>query len=153
MGLRRNHETPRDRYLSPAEILRLNEALDAHPERTSADAIKLMLLTGARRGEVLSAMWDQFDLDAGVWIKPSAHTKQRREHRVPLSAPAIALLRERRHTAVGELVFPGSNPKQPLTDVKRTWLAICRAANLASEVEKRTRDGAVVVGSDGNLLR
>ena len=34
------------------------------------------MLTGARRSEVLTARWDMFDLDAGVWMKPSAHTKQ-----------------------------------------------------------------------------
>ena len=43
------------------------------------------------RGEVLSARWDMFDLDNGIWVKPSAHAKQRKEHRVPLSAPAVQL--------------------------------------------------------------
>lgn len=67
----------------------MSEALATHPEKTSANAIRLLMLTGARRGEVLGARWDMFDLDAGVWVKPSAHTKQRTEHRVPLSAPAV----------------------------------------------------------------
>ena len=42
--------------------------MNAHSERTSVNAIRLMLLTGARRGEVLGARWDMFDLDTGVWI-------------------------------------------------------------------------------------
>ena len=50
--------------------MRLSEALAAHPEQTSANAIKLLMLTGARRGEVLRARWDMFDLEAGVWVKP-----------------------------------------------------------------------------------
>ncbi len=86
--MRRNQEEKRARYLSSGELIKLSEALAGHPEKASVDAVKLLLLTGARRGEVLSARWDMFDLDAGVWTKPSAHTKQRKDHRVPLSIPA-----------------------------------------------------------------
>ena len=88
-GVHRNHEEKRARYLSGTQVMQLSEALAAHPEKTSANAIKLLMLTGARRGEVLGARWEMFDLEAGVWVKPSAHTKQRQPHRVPLSAPAI----------------------------------------------------------------
>ena len=88
-----------------------------------------MLLTGARRGEVLGATWSMFDLEHGIWIKPSAHTKQRREHRVPISAAAIDLLRRLLVTATGAYVFPGRNGA-PLTDVKRTWQAVRSEAGL-----------------------
>ncbi|WP_369807122.1 tyrosine-type recombinase/integrase [Ancylobacter radicis] len=90
-GFARNAEAPRDRYLSSNEIGRLSAALDTHPNRRAADAVRLILLTGARRGEVLCARWDQFDLEAAVWIKPAATTKQRRLHRAPISASAAAL--------------------------------------------------------------
>ena len=63
-GVDRAEEQPRQRYLSEDEIARFVAVLDAHPERVSANAIKLLLLTGARRTEVLSATWDQFDLAA-----------------------------------------------------------------------------------------
>jgi integrase len=129
-GVHRNHEEKRARYLSRDEILRLSDALSVHPNRTSANAIRLMMLTGARRGEVLGARWDMFDLEAGIWIKPSSHTKQRAEHRVPLSAAAIELLKEMQAQATGPYVFPGS-AQSPLTDVKRTWLSVCRQAGLA----------------------
>ena len=56
--------------------------------------MRLLLLTGARRGELLAARWADFDLDAGVWIKPGATTKQKTTHRVPLSAAACQLLAE-----------------------------------------------------------
>lgn len=147
-GVHRNHEERRARYLSPTEILRLSDALSAHPERVSATAIRLMMPTGARRGEVLGARWDIFDLDAGVWIKPSSHTKQRREHRVALSAAAVALLTEMRECASSPYVFPGADGK-PLTDVKRTWLAVCRRAGLAEQGQKRTKSGALVKATDG----
>jgi integrase len=150
-GVHRNHEEKRTRYLSAAEILRLSEALAAHPERNSANAIRLLMLTGARRAEVLGARWDMFDLVAGVWVKPSAHTKQRREHRVPLSAAAIELLREIQAQATNPYVFPGVDGKA-LTDIKRSWLAVCRTAGLTEQGPRRARNGKIVIGKDGQPL-
>jgi integrase len=54
-----------------------------------------------------------FDLDTGVWVKPSAHTKQRREHRVPLSAAAIELLKQLKQDAATPYVFPGASGDRP----------------------------------------
>jgi integrase len=159
-GVHRNSEVKRARYLSAAEVMKLSEALAAHPEKTSANAIKLLMLTGARRGEVLGARWDMFDLDVGVWVKPSAHTKQRKEHRVPLSAPTVQLLTEilinakakalAEGCSVSPYVFPGHDGK-PVTDIKRTWLSVCRKAGLAEQVEKRAR-GSRVVRTDKGVL-
>jgi integrase len=136
-GIERAHEEKRERFLSPAEIVRLAAALAAHPEKTSANAIRLLLLTGARRGEVLSATWKQFDMAAGAWVKPSSHTKQKREHRVPLSAPALALIADiRRDVAPAcPYVFPSAKTSkgggfEPLTEIKRTWSSVCETASL-----------------------
>jgi integrase len=129
-GVRRNPEHKRTRYLSQQELARLSTALAEHPEGVSANAIRFLMMTGARRGEVLNARWDQFDLEAGVWVKPSAHTKQRKEHRVPLSAPALVLLSGMKQISQGPFVFPGKALDQPLTDIKRTWVSVCRKANV-----------------------
>jgi integrase len=129
-GQLRNPEEKRQRYLSPEELSRLSTALAAHHEPVSADAIRMLMLTGARKSEVLGATWEMFDLDAGVWTKPSAHTKQRKEHRVPVSANALTLLKRIRETAEGPYVFPGKGGYQPLTDVKRSWAAVCKAADI-----------------------
>jgi integrase len=150
-GVHRNHEERRARYLLGPEIIRLSEALGEHPERTSANAIRMLMLTGARRGEVLGARWDNFNLNTGIWIKPSAQTKQRTEHRVPLSAPAIELLKSIKGAATSPYVFPGAEG-QPLTDVKRTWLAVCRKAGLAEQVAKRSRSGKIVRDKNGRPL-
>jgi len=83
-GIEKNLEQPRERYLSADELSRLSEVLADHANREAADAIRLLLLTGARRNEVLSATWAQFDLTNGTWTKPSSHTKQKRLHHVPL---------------------------------------------------------------------
>lgn len=128
-GVQRNPEEGRERYLTREEVGRLTAALSAHRERASATAIRLMLLTGCRRGEALTARWAEFDLAAGVWIKPSAHTKQRKMHRVPLSDSVVTLLREWRSAQGGEFLFP-SRDGRPLTDVKRTWEGVRRATGL-----------------------
>jgi integrase len=82
-GIERVPEHKRERFLSPMEIVRLGEALAAHPEKTSANVVRLLLLTGARRGEVLAACWPQIDFTQGAWTKPAATTKQKKEHRIP----------------------------------------------------------------------
>ena len=65
------------RYLSGAELARLTAALAELRDQGAANAVRLLLLTGARRGELLAARWADFDLDAGVWVKPGATTKQK----------------------------------------------------------------------------
>lgn len=129
-GIEKFHEAKRERYLSPVEIARLVAALDDSPHKTAANVVRLLLLTGARRGEVLKATWDQFNLDTGVWIKPSAHTKTKKEHRVPLSPPAVELLARLHKGKQDEFVFPGKKPGAPLTEVKRPWADFCKAAEL-----------------------
>ena len=129
-GVERYPEERRTRHLSPAELARLSVALAGYPNPTAANAIRFLLLTGARKGEALAATWDQLDLERGIWTKPSAHTKQKREHRVPLNAAALALLADQRTRATGDHVFPGRKAGQPLDDLQAAWAAITRAAGL-----------------------
>jgi integrase len=85
------------------------EGLDAYGRTSAADCIRLILLTGCRPGEAMLATWSQLDAQPGFWIKPSSHTKQRREHRLPLGAPALQLLADIRGRR-GEVV-PGDYRK------------------------------------------
>lgn len=161
IGVRRNPEEKRHRYLNKSEIMALVAALDAHHEGMSADAIKLLMLTGARRGEVLGATWEMFDLDEGVWVKPSSHTKQRKMHRVPLSAPAVRLLQQIKlaaqrqadanGVALSPFVFPSAKGGS-LVEIKRTWVSVCRKAGLCEEVQKRGRDGKPVNDKSGKPI-
>lgn len=102
---------------------------------------------------MLSAQWDQIDQAAGAWTKPSASTKQGREHRVPLSKAALTLLAEMRAAAdpACPWLFPGANPDAPLVEIKRTWLAVCVKAGLAKQVAKLV-DGKPVKDKDGKLV-
>ena len=130
-GIERNPENKRSRYLSADELGRLTAVLAEHPDQQSANIIRLLLLTGARRGEVLGARWEHFDLEEGVWTKPGATTKQKTEHRVPLSAPARQLLVQLRADADddAEFVFPGRLGGHRV-DLKKPWPKICKAARL-----------------------
>lgn len=132
-GIPKFGEEKRDRWLNDDELGRLFAALDNSPNLRSAMAIRLLILTGARKGEVLSATWEQFNFERGVWTKPSAHTKQKRTEYVPLSTAAIELLREwRNKVRVGSpYLFPGDAKDKPLQEIKKAWAAICEEAGLA----------------------
>jgi integrase len=134
-GIERNHEERRYRYLTGDELRRLTEALATHSSQQAANAVRLLLLTGARRGEVLGASWDQFDLEAGIWTKPSSHVKQKREHRIPISAPARQLLAEikadaKRRGEATPYVFPSRTGDGHLVDIKESWRGLCKAAGI-----------------------
>jgi integrase len=131
-GITRNAEHQRKRYLSPDELARLTAALNAHDDQDCADVFRLLLLTGARRGEVLTCEWGHIDLAAGLWVKPYGLTKQKAEHRLPLNAQARALLARRHERRNGSrYVFPGRDAGKPRADVKLAWRQICKAAGLA----------------------
>jgi integrase len=77
-----------------------------------ARALELVALTATRSGEVRGATWKEFDLEGGVWVIPAERMKAGREHRVPLSDAALALLSNQRQQAGCELVFPGTKGQQ-----------------------------------------
>ena len=82
---------------------------------TAARALEFCILTATRSGEALAARWDEFDLDAKIWTVPPARTKTAREHRIPLSDRALAIVREMEAGRTGDYVFPGQRPARPLS--------------------------------------
>jgi integrase len=70
-----------------------------------ARALELAILTATRTGEVLGARWNEIDLGAKVWTIPAARMKAGREHRVPLSEAALAILKDL--PRMNEWLFPG----------------------------------------------
>ena len=125
----RNREFGRRRYLSAPEIVRLSEALSRCQSQTAADVLRLLLLTGARSREVRGMQWEEVDLDAGVWRKPAASTKDRRPHEVPLGAAALELLVKMRPRVPQGPVFPGTKGAAVL-DIRSTWRRVLRDAGL-----------------------
>jgi integrase len=83
---------------------------------TASVALEFTLLTAGRSGETRWARWPEFDLAAGLWTIPAGRMKMRREHRVALNEPALAILREVAWLKRSEddFVFPGIEPGKPI---------------------------------------
>ena len=80
-------------------------------------AFEFLVLTAARVGEVQGATWDEIDLRAKTWLVPASRMKGGREHRVPLSERAVAILDRARALGDGSgLVVPGRQRQAPLGD-------------------------------------
>ena len=80
-------------------------------QSTSARALEFLILTGVRSGSVRLADWSEIDLVKKLWIIPAAHTKAKREHRVPLAPQAIRLLKGVERMAGTDKVFPSASGK------------------------------------------
>ncbi len=86
-------------------------------EASAAQALELCILTAARSGEILGMQWSEIDLDTKVWTVPANRMKAGREHRVPLSPRAVAILRQLEKPKAGEFVFPGQARNKPLSNM------------------------------------
>ena len=93
-----------------------------------ARALELLILTAARSGEVRGATWDEMDIHAATWTIPASRMKAQKEHRVPLSKPALQLLNSLPLIEGCDLVFPG-NLNKSLSDM--TLTVIMRRMNAA----------------------
>jgi integrase len=108
--------------LPSSEIPKLVEKLDQYGGfRTTAIAIRLLLLTFVRTVELRKAEWSEFDLDKAVWTIPDERMKMRETHIVPLSTQAVELLKELRGlTGNQRFLFP--NYRRPKTHMTATTL-------------------------------
>jgi integrase len=86
-------------------------------EGISATALEFAILTATRTGEVLGARWEEIDRDQRLWIVPANRMKAGREHRIPLSAAALAILDAMYEAHSSEFVFPGSKSGKPLSNM------------------------------------
>lgn len=125
-------ETHRDVYLTAQETQALVRALDAEPDRDAAAAILLLVLTGARKGEVLTARWEHVDLSRRLLTVP--RSKSGRTRHIPLNALAVRVLihQHERHRRAGDggFVFPGRKPGRPIEDLRGPWKRAKEAAGL-----------------------
>lgn len=97
-------------------------------------ALAAVILTAARSGEVRGATWSEVDLAAGVWTIPGERMKAGKEHRIPLSAAVLEVFKAAADLRIAgsDLVFYGSNPRRPLSDM--TLLKVLRDAGLSYSV-------------------
>ncbi len=120
-------QTPR-KSLPYADVPQfLGELQNTQANALTKLALELIILTACRSGEVRLARWKEIDLDKAEWTVPASRMKAKREHRIPLSERAVELLTEAK--AIGEvqgdqsgLVFPGTKPGKPISDMTLTKL-------------------------------
>jgi integrase len=86
-------------------------------EGGAAAALRFAILTAARTGEVIGARWSEIDMAAGVWTIPAKRMKAGAEHRIPLSAQTVAVLRSAAARKVNDVVFCGQKPGRPLSNM------------------------------------
>jgi integrase len=101
-----------------------------------ARALEFLALTATRSQEIRGARWDEIDLEKALWVIPGARMKMGKEHRVPLSARAVVLLRSLPRIDSNPLVFPAARGGQ-LSDMT------------LSATMKRMHESAVAEGGTG----
>jgi len=135
-GVKKFDEDQRTACLDREEITRLLAVLNTYTDTTSARVVRLLLYTGARKGEALAARWENINLTTERWTKLKENTKQKRQHVVPLSSEAVKFLRKM-HREAGEpkegYVFPGRSEGTHLENIKSHWDAIRTAAKLGED--------------------
>jgi integrase len=91
----------------------------AKQEGLAALVLRFAILTAARTGEAIGATGAEIDISVGVWTVPAERMKAEREHRIPLSEAAMAVLRDVDRLREGDapFVFPGGKPGKPLSNM------------------------------------
>jgi integrase len=150
-GIERNREEAKERFFSQSELTAISDAL-AKYAGGAANCVRLIMLTGCRPIEAMKAQWEEFDKEPGCWIKPSAHTKQRKVHKLPLSPAAIELVDRLREKRKGKWVFPGDVPGAHLTVLSRVWTFVRKQTGLGKDARLYDlRHSFASVGAGGGL--
>jgi integrase len=150
-GIQKNHEEAKERFFSQSELTAISDAL-AKYSGGAADCVRLIMLTGARPSEAMKARWEEFDREPGYWVKPSAHVKQRKTHKLPLSPAAIELIDRLRKKRKGQWVFPGDKPGAHLTVLWRVWDFVRKRTGLGNDARLYDlRHSFASIGAGGGL--
>ncbi len=129
-GVRRNRRTPLTRFLSREEVRRLHDALDAasrrgQSQRQQADVIRLLLLTGARKGEILNLRWTEVDGDTLALADSKTGPRK-----ICLNPQARAIL-DRQPRGPGLYLFPSpDSPDRSRCGDLRVWPSVRREAGI-----------------------
>lgn len=149
-GVKRFREESRERFLSEAEIVRFLDAVEVEDSATWQAFFKMLLFTGARKGNVQRMRWADIDLAAGIWTIPAEESKNAKALRVVLAPEAIAILkqrqadlkqaeakrRKRKQAATmntderRQWVFPARQGDGPTEEPQKAWLRILARAKL-----------------------
>jgi len=125
-------ERKRERYLNQDELARLGTALnkalaEGKGSPAAINAIRLLIMTGARLGEVLGLRWEWIDWEHSCARLPESKTGAKV---LPLGGPALEILSNLPRAAGNPHVFPGHKFGAPLSDINATWRMVRKAAGL-----------------------
>lgn len=99
------------------DLLRAIARYELIGDKQTRLALELLALTFTRTNELIGATWNEFDLDAGIWVVPAARMKMKAEHLVPLSTQSLAILSELKEIGGGSrFVFPGRSRDKPISN-------------------------------------
>lgn len=126
IGIRRNKEKSRDRFLQGDELPRFFQALAETPNIILRDYVLISLLTGARQANVLSMRWQDINLDRAEWR--IEETKNGTPQTVALSPEAIEVLNSRDQSGI--FVFPGTGKTGHYADPKKGWFRLLESADI-----------------------
>lgn len=129
LGIRRNREKSRDRFLQGDELPRFFQSLAEEPNTTVRDYVLISLLTGARRANVCSMRWNDINFDRAEWR--IEETKNGTSQTVALSPEAIEVLQHRKQYVKSEFVFPGTGKNGHLAEPRKGWERILKRAGIA----------------------
>lgn len=134
-GLPREPEAQRERAIAATEMRKLLKAIAAEPDPLWQGYLLLLLLTGCRRTELLSARWEWLRTDRvpPLLVLPRTATKQKREHVVVLSSEAVQVLEQLPSRAKSAWLFPSDDSEGdgPRVEPKRVWARLLERAGLA----------------------
>jgi integrase len=134
-------EEKRERFLSPDELRRVNEALLQEPNEYWRAYFPLTLLLGPRKNDLLGARWADIDFEQRTWRLPT--TKAGRSHLLPLPESAVDILRSLPSRGQ-EFIFPGIGRTGHLAEPKKAWV---RIRNRAGVPDVRIHDLRRTLGS------
>jgi len=130
-GIRKYPENHRERFLTAEELQRLGHALDAelreHGDIYAVAAIRLLILTGARLGEITTLRWEYIDLERGLLLLPDSKTGKKA---IVLNAAARKVLEELPRLNGNPHVICGHKEGQPLVNLHKPWGRIRKRAGL-----------------------
>ncbi len=122
------YNNSRERYLTSDEAKALKLACECSSNPQLKNIVALLLLTGARKSELLKAKWTDIDLDKRTWTLNM--TKNGRRRHIPLSLGAIAVIGQLPKYPDCPWLLPNPQTLLPFTDIKRSWMQARKAAGL-----------------------
>lgn len=132
-GISLFQEKPRDRFMSPEEARRLWQVLSDEPDSDIKHFLMMLMLTGARKSNLLAMRWDEIDEKRMIWTIPETKNGDRLD--IALMEAELSILRikkaaQEKAAYIGPYVFPGEGKTGHLMEPKRQWTRIREKAGL-----------------------